>query len=96
SVSLTHLTMRAKRFGQPQRGAKPSMKAALRSSQNSRGQIVVEYVLLLIIAVSVAFLMTSQMVSRSEESPGFVISKWKGLIDAIGADPADDLNPPAP
>jgi hypothetical protein len=56
---------------------------------------VVEYVLLLIIAVSVALVITSTMVSRNEDQPGFLIAKWRQIIDAIAADTADDLNPPA-
>jgi hypothetical protein len=56
------------------------------------GQIVVEYVLLLTIGVGVAALITTQMVSRSQEHPGFLIQKWMAIITTIGADMADDLN----
>ena len=70
------------------------MKTVYRSSADSilrsvRGQIVVEYVLLLVIGVSLAFLITSQMVSRSPENTGFLVKKWAAIIKAIGADPAD-------
>jgi hypothetical protein len=60
------------------------------------GQIVVEYVLLLVIAVGVATLITSQMVSRNPNSPGFLIAKWVQIIQAIGTDTADDLTPQNP
>lgn len=71
------------------------MRAVNRSSANSilanrRGQIVVEYVLLLVIGVSLAFLITSQMVSRSSENTGFLVKKWIAIIKAIGSDKADD------
>ena len=59
--------------------------------RSARGQIVVEYVLLLIIAVSIAMLITSLMVSRNAESPGFLIKTWRVMLDTMGADPADDL-----
>lgn len=70
------------------------MKAVYRSSAHTilrsvRGQIVVEYVLLLVIGVSLAFLITSQMVSRSPENTGFLVKKWASIIKAIGADRAD-------
>lgn len=57
------------------------------------GQIVLEYVLLLVIGVSIAILITSMMVSRNENSPGFLIKKWVDIIRTIGEDHADDLKP---
>ena len=57
------------------------------------GQIVVEYILLLVIGVGVASLITSQMVSRNPNSPGFLIAKWVSIIQTIGKDTPDDLNP---
>lgn len=61
--------------------------------RSERGQLVVEYVLLLIVAVGVAIVITSTMVSRNEETPGFLIVKWREIIDTIAADPTDDLAP---
>jgi hypothetical protein len=63
------------------------------SLRGARGQIVVEYVLLLVIGVSVAILITSMMVSRNPDSPGFLITKWLDIVRTIGADTADDLKP---
>lgn len=57
------------------------------------GQIVLEYVLLLVIGVGVAALITSTMVSRNPESPGFLIKKWFDIIKTIGDDTADDVAP---
>ena len=62
--------------------------------QRQAGQIVVEYVLLLAIAVSIAVLMTSALISRAEGEEGFVIKAWQELVDQIGADKPDDLAPP--
>ena len=56
-----------------------------------RGQILVEYILLLIVAVGVAALMISSLVSRNPDDPGFLISKWDKILRFIGADPADDV-----
>ena len=55
------------------------------------GQIVVEYLLLLVVAVGLATLITKTMISRDEGNPGFVLSAWRDLVTAIGADKADDI-----
>ncbi len=57
---------------------------------NQRGQIVVEYVLLLIIAVALAYLLISKMVSRNPDNPGFFVTKWQSMLTVIGADQADE------
>lgn len=75
------------------RTAKPSPQSIYK---NERGQIVFEYVLLLVIGVSIAILITSTMVSRNPDSPGFLIAKWYAIITTIGADHADDLTPTDP
>lgn len=56
----------------------------------SSGQIVVEYVLLLSIAVALAILITNLMVSRNPTNPGFLVSKWEQIINLIGSDIPDD------
>lgn len=58
--------------------------------QRERGQIILEYVLLLIFAVGIALMITRQMVGRDPDNPGFVIKGWTKVIQAIGADQADD------
>ena len=63
------------------------------SLTSQSGQIVLEYVLLLVIGVSVAILITSTMVSRNPDSPGFLVRKWFEIIQVIGSDTADDLKP---
>lgn len=56
-----------------------------------RGQVVVEYVLLLVASVTVAFLITRLMVSRDPDNPGFVIAAWQAIVKEIAADKPDDL-----
>lgn len=70
-------------------------KRTLRDSipAGTGGQIVVEYVLLLVVGVSIAALITSTVVSRNPENPGFLVKKWIDMIKLIGEDTADDLNP---
>lgn len=57
------------------------------------GQIVVEYVLLLVIAVGIAALITNLVVSRSPDPTkrGFLVNKWEAIVNAIGDDLADDV-----
>jgi hypothetical protein len=57
------------------------------------GQIVLEYVLLLIIAVAVASLMTTLMVNRNPNNPGFIVAKWMAILKTVGNDTADDVGP---
>lgn len=62
------------------------------SLHDSRGQIVVEYVLLLAIAVALAAIVTKTLVGHSDKgSSGFVITTWQGVLQTIGADHADDI-----
>lgn len=60
-------------------------------SQNDAGQIVVEYVLLLVIAVSLVALISRAMVSQRPGETGFVIGVWQDVLSAIGSDKADDV-----
>lgn len=69
-----------------------SMSAG-RRRQSESGQIVVEYVLLLIVAIAFALLITNMMVSRTDGSEGFVVSSWKRIIQAIATDKADGIDP---
>jgi hypothetical protein len=56
---------------------------------NKRGQIVVEYVLLLVVATGVAALLVSQLVSRNSDNPGVLTSKWNSILITIGSDVPD-------
>jgi uncharacterized protein (UPF0333 family) len=60
-----------------------------RNVANSRGQVIVEYVLLLMIAVAVAALLTRQLVSRQSESPGILVEKWNDILKTVGDDIPD-------
>lgn len=51
---------------------------------DQRGQVVVEYVLLLVIVVTLAVLLTKSLVSRNADDAGIITSKWYQIITAIG------------
>jgi hypothetical protein len=55
-------------------------------SNKSSGQIIVEYVLLLVVVVGVAALIVHGVASRSKDDPGFLIQAWDNMIKTIGSD----------
>lgn len=57
--------------------------------RNRRGQLVVEYILLLVVAVTIAALLVRGLASRSESSPGIVVERWKKIQEEIGNDLPD-------
>ncbi len=70
--------------------------SCMKKLKSNKGQIIVEYMLLLVIAVAVATLIVSQVSSRSETNPGFLIVKWRQIIQAIGTDNATGPNTQTP
>ena len=61
--------------------------------RSNRGQILVEYLLLMIIAVSCATLLTKTLVGRGDDAGrGIVIKAWDKIINAIGNDLPDCPN----
>lgn len=50
---------------------------------------MVEYVLLLVIAVGIAALLTSRLVSRNSENPGILVAKWHSILKVVGDDVPD-------
>jgi hypothetical protein len=50
------------------------------------GQVILEYVLLLVIIVGLGSLIVTQMASRNEDSPGFLIKQWSEILKQIAAD----------
>lgn len=61
-------------------------------SRQDRGQVVIEYVLLLIVVVSIATALTVGLASRQQGSEGSLMKFWKGIIIAIGEDDAQSAN----
>lgn len=61
-----------------------------KNGQRRRGQVVVEYVLLLVIAVGIAGLVMRSCVSRNEDQAGVIIQFWDEMLRVIGSDEADE------
>jgi hypothetical protein len=60
-----------------------------RVRQSQRGQLVVEYILLLMVSVIIALLIVRTMVGSDPENPGAVIRAWTGMTRGVANDPAD-------
>lgn len=69
------------------------------SHLKQKGQALIEYVLLLSIAVSLALLIVTRLVrvnSDSPESSGSLIRKWQCMQEVIAKDHPDKPNQPSP
>ena len=55
------------------------------------GQIVIEYVLLLLVACGIAALIAQLLVSRNPDNPGVLTAAWNDVNVAIGKDLPDDV-----
>jgi len=62
---------------------------SLSKRSSERGQIVVEYVLLLAISLTIAMIIVSQLVKRDTTDPtnsGSLILKWQAIQNSIAND----------
>jgi uncharacterized protein (UPF0333 family) len=57
--------------------------------KNQKGQVAVEYMLLLVIAVTIAALVIRMVASRNPSSPGLIVSKWQEVMVSLGKDMPD-------
>lgn len=55
----------------------------------NKGQLIVEYILLVFVVVVVAVLLSKLLVSRQEGSTGLIITKWVQLLQMVGSDLGD-------
>ena len=67
------------------------MRALKNKLKNNKGQILVEYLLLMVIAIACATILTQKLISRGS-SPGYVIKMWNKVILTIGNDLPDCAN----
>lgn len=66
-----------------------SRRSPLKNRRHQSGQIVFEYVLLLVIAVGAATALSKLLVSRNADSGGVLTSAWSRTINSIGSDKID-------
>lgn len=62
------------------------MKFHYKTLKNNKGQILVEYLLLMVIAVGCATLLTKALISRGDSDQGMIIRAWDGILKNIAND----------
>jgi hypothetical protein len=73
------------------------VKINQRPTQSRRaisGQVAVEYILLLIVGVTVWLMLISQLVSRNPQTPGPIIRVWVQLLNFVASDQIENVQPP--
>lgn len=70
------------------------MKSVYKESllKSKKGQILVEYLLLMVIVIGCATLLTKSLVNRSDTNPGMIIKAWDGIIKSLSNDLPDCEN----
>lgn len=53
---------------------------------NRAGQVVIEYMLLLVIVSSLGAIIIRDLVSRDQNEPGLLVAKWHSLLKTIAED----------
>lgn len=53
---------------------------------SERGQVIIEYVLLMVVALGLAAIIMKSVINRDPSNPGFLMKKWQTLVEQIGAD----------
>jgi hypothetical protein len=61
--------------------------------RNRKGQVLVEYLLLMVIAVGCATLLLKPLVGRDAAKPGIITGAWQKILNNIGEDIPDCLTP---
>lgn len=69
-------------------------KAKLKFLKNQKGQILVEYLLLMVIAVACATILVKNLIGRGpdDQNTGVFIKQWDKIIHIIGNDLPDCAN----
>lgn len=57
------------------------------------GQVLVEYLLLMVIAVGFSTLLVKRLISRKDSDTGIITSAWNRILVQIGRDVPDCENP---
>lgn len=58
--------------------------------RNTRGQVIVEYLLIMVLMVAIAATLTKKLVGRGDDdNQGVIVKSWSRLIKTIGNDLPD-------
>lgn len=67
-----------------------------RSGWNSKGQVLLEYILLLVVTLAIAAMILRILVRKDPDEPGALLTRWNAIIKAIGEDDPNKTANPAP
>lgn len=84
---FTHLK---NRFQTPSSQSLGFMHTKIHQKKNQKGQILLEYILLIVIVVAIAQALMSELVQRTPGNQGVVIKTWIGVSEIIANDPTDE------
>ncbi len=54
------------------------------------GQVVIEYVLLMVLMAGIGAFIVRNFVSRNVEEPGILVAKWNQILEVIATDNPED------
>lgn len=57
------------------------------------GQVLVEYLLLMVIAIGISAFLTKKLVSRNNAEKGLIVDAWNRILVGIGRDVPDCEKP---
>ena len=84
---FTHLKNRLRK---PPSQCLGSMHTQIYQKTNQKGQILLEYILLIVVVAAIAQALMSELVQRTPGDQGVVIKTWIGVSEIIANDPADE------
>lgn len=71
--------------------AQPLLSSASPGLLKSRsGQVVIEYVLLMVLMAGIGAFIVRQFVSRNSDEPGLLVAKWNQILQVIAQDNPED------
>lgn len=80
-----------KRFWQKAKPPPPkSSSRRVRTLPRDAGQVVIEYVLLIVILAGLGAFFMRSFASRSPDEPGLIIAKWNRLLQTVAQDNPED------
>ncbi len=61
--------------------------------KKNNGQVLVEYLLLMVIAIGISTMLTKKLISRSDSETGIIVDAWDRILTQIGRDVPDCEKP---
>lgn len=69
------------------------MLSKFKFRKSKSGQVLVEYLLLMVIAIGLSTVLTKKLISRKDTETGIITSAWDRILKQIGHDIPDCQNP---